>query len=130
MTTKGSKMTRRQTVIHESSGNVFQDIGLPDADTHLLKAQIVAELYRLKTDQGLTQRETGRVLGITQPEISRMFKGHFREYSIERLLRFLQAFDQEVEIVSRPRTTRSPATAVPTHVGFRLEGASRPRADI
>jgi predicted XRE-type DNA-binding protein len=44
-------------------------------------------------------------MGISQPEVSRMFKGHFREYSIERLMGFLTAFDRDVEIVVRPHET-------------------------
>lgn len=42
-------------------------------------------------------------MGISQPEVSRLFKGHFREYSVERLMEFLTAFDRDVEIVSKPR---------------------------
>ena len=48
-----------------------------------LKAQIVAEIYRLTNERKLTQAEAGNVMGITQPEVSRMFKGNFREYSVE-----------------------------------------------
>ena len=89
--------------IHETRGNIFADLGLPDADNHYLKAQIVAELYRLTTERKLTQAKTGALLGISQPEVSRLFKGHFREYSIERLISFLTAFSLDIEIVATPR---------------------------
>ncbi|MDR3487961.1 MAG: helix-turn-helix transcriptional regulator [Bradyrhizobium sp.] len=102
-------MSKRAIAVRRSSSNVFEDLGLPNAETHFLKAQIVAELYELKTEQGLTQAKAGALMGITQPEVSRMFERNFREYSIEQLLGFLSAFDQEVEIVSRPRTTCSPS---------------------
>lgn len=92
--------------VHESSGNIFADLDLPDADNHFLKAQIVAELYRLTDERKLTQAKAGSLMGISQPEVSRLFKGNFREYSIERLMTFLTAFDRDVEIVSRPRTGR------------------------
>jgi predicted XRE-type DNA-binding protein len=85
------------------SGNIFADLGLPDAETHFLKAQIVSELYRLATARKLTQAQVGKQIGISQPEVSRMFKGHFREYSVERLMEFLTSFDRDVEIVVRPR---------------------------
>jgi predicted XRE-type DNA-binding protein len=90
---------------HEvGGGNVFADLGLPDAETHFLKAQIVAELYRLTSERKLTQCKAGELMGISQPEVSRLFKGTFREYSVDRLMSFLTAFDRDVEIVSRPRT--------------------------
>src|SRR6266581_9286505 len=93
----------RKVKVEIGSGNVFADLGLPDAETHFLKAQIVSEIYRLANERRLTQRETGKRIGISQPEVSRLFKGNFREYSIERLMGFLTAFDRDVEIVSRPR---------------------------
>ncbi len=93
--------------IHETAGNIFADLGHPDADAHYLKAQIVAELYRLARERKLTQVASGTLMGISQPEVSRLFKGHFREYSVERLMTFLTAFDRDVEIVSRPRASTS-----------------------
>jgi predicted XRE-type DNA-binding protein len=89
---------------HDVGGrNVFADLGLPDAETHFLKAQIVAELYRLTNERGLTQAKAGELMGISQPEVSRLFKGTFREYSVDRLVSFLTTFDRDVEIISRPR---------------------------
>src|SRR6266481_4061329 len=85
-----------------ASGNIFADLGLPDADNHFLKAQIVSEIYRLANARKLTQAGAGKRMGISQPEVSRLFKGNFREYSVERLMGFLTAFDRDVEIVVRP----------------------------
>jgi predicted XRE-type DNA-binding protein len=51
-------------------------------------------------------------MGISQPEVSRLFKGHFREYSVERLLRFLARYGREVEIVARPRRRKGEAGRV------------------
>ena len=93
--------------VHEGGENIFADLGLADADAHFLKAQIVAELYQLSTALNLTQSKAGELMGISQPEVSRLFKGHFREYSIERLMAFLTAFDRDVEIISRPRTKQA-----------------------
>lgn len=100
-------MTRTRTKVHESSGNVFADLKLPDANAHMLKAQIVAEIYRLAQARKLTQSRAGELMGITQPEVSRLFKGHFREYSIDRLITFLTAFDQNVVISTEPRASSS-----------------------
>ena len=96
----------RKTKIEEGSGNIFADLGRPDAETHFLKAQIVSEIYRLTNERKLTQAQTGKLIGISQPEVSRMFKGNFREYSVERLIAFLTAFDRDVEIVSKPHKKR------------------------
>ena len=95
-------MTRKSKV-EAGTDNIFADLGLPEAGPHFLKAQIVAELYRLATAAKLTQAQVGKRLGISQPEVSRMFKGHFREYSVERLIEFLTGFDRDVDIVVRPR---------------------------
>jgi predicted XRE-type DNA-binding protein len=95
-------MTSRKPSIVQSGPNIFADLGIADADTHFLKAQIVAEIYRLATARRLTQVNVGKRLGISQPEVSRLFRGQFREYSIERLMRFLARFDRDVEIVARP----------------------------
>lgn len=96
-------MNEDHAEVHETAGNIFADLGLTEADTHFLKAQIVAELYRLVKGEGLTQAKAGATMGISQPEVSRLFKGHFREYSVERLMGFLTAFHHDVEIVVRPR---------------------------
>jgi predicted XRE-type DNA-binding protein len=97
-------MTVNSIEVYESGPNIFADLGLPDADTHFLKAQIVSELLRLARGQKQTQTETGALLGISQPEVSRMFKGHFREYSVERLIGFLTAFNKDVEIVVKDQS--------------------------
>jgi predicted XRE-type DNA-binding protein len=98
-------MMTKKVEVHAGNPNVFAELGLPDADAHFLKAQIVAELYRLTNEQALTQARAGALMGISQPEVSRLFKGHFREYSLERLMGFLTAFDRDVEIVAKPRVS-------------------------
>jgi predicted XRE-type DNA-binding protein len=92
----------RKVKVDVGSGNIFADLGLPDAETHFLKAQIVSEIYRLTNERKLTQAQAGKLMGVSQPEVSRMFKGNFREYSIERLMGFLTSFDRDVEIIVKP----------------------------
>jgi predicted XRE-type DNA-binding protein len=99
---KGEQVMTRKAKVEVGGPNIFADLGLPDADTHFLKAQIVSEIYRLTNERKLTQAQAGKRLGISQPEVSRMFKGNFREYSIERLMEFLTSFDRDVDIVVRP----------------------------
>jgi predicted XRE-type DNA-binding protein len=108
-------MTKNTAAMHRSDGNIFAELGLPDADTHFLKAQLVAELYRLARERKLTQEKAGDLMGVSQPEVSRLFKGNFREYSVERLMGFLTAFDLDVEIVARPKRK----TDARGHIAFR-----------
>jgi predicted XRE-type DNA-binding protein len=67
-------MSKEHVGVYEGSGNIFADLGLPDAETHYLKAQIVAELFRLTNGRKLTQAKAGALMGISQPEVSRLFK--------------------------------------------------------
>ena len=84
------------------SGNVFADIGLPNADEHLIKAKLVYRISRLMRARGLKQVEAAKLFGVKQPDISKMLSGDFRQFSVERLLRFLVALGQDVEIVVKP----------------------------
>jgi predicted XRE-type DNA-binding protein len=86
-----------------SSGNIFADIGLPNPEEHLLKAQLVVKITGLMKQRKLKQREAAELFSMTQPDVSKMLRGHFHQFSVERLMRFLVALDQNVEIVVRPR---------------------------
>ena len=85
--------------VTRSSGNVYSDAGLPDADTQLVKAQLVSRIDAIIRERGLSQREAARILDIAQPDLSNILRGRFRGYSIERLMRMLTAFDCDVSIV-------------------------------
>jgi predicted XRE-type DNA-binding protein len=85
-----------------SSGNIFADLGLPNADDLLLKAQIVSEIFRLMKLKKLTQAKAATLTGVAQPDLSNLLRGKFRGFSIERLLLMLTAFGRDVEIVVRP----------------------------
>lgn len=91
------------TNIYESQPNIFADIGVSEPETHFLKAKLVGEIVRLVRERKLTQSTAGALMGISQPEVSRLFRGHFREYSVERLMILLTAFDRDVEILVRAR---------------------------
>lgn len=95
------------TEVYEGDLNIFAEIGVPEPETHLLKAKLVVEIMRLVRERKLTQSAAGALMGISQPEVSRMFKGHFREYSVERLMTLLTAFDRDVEILVRSRDHES-----------------------
>ena len=84
------------------SGNVFADIGLPNAQEHLVKAQLVYKIDGLMKARGLKQATAAKLFGVKQPDVSKMLRGDFRQFSVERLLRFLVALGQDVDIVVRP----------------------------
>ena len=81
----------------KSSGNVFKDLDLPDADELFLKATLGFEVFQIIEDRQLTQAEAAKILGVQQPEISRLKKGKFHHYSLERLLTFLNRFNRDIE---------------------------------
>ena len=87
--------------IEQGSGNVFADLGLPNAELHLLKADLVSSIDEIVRRRRLTQVEAARLLGLSQPDVSRLLRGNFREYSVERLLRLLMALGRDVDIVIR-----------------------------
>ncbi len=85
-----------------SGGNVFADLGLAEAEEHLVKAGLVLKIDRIIRQEGLTQTAAATILGIDQPKVSAMLSGKFRGYSVERLMRFLVALGQDVQIVVKP----------------------------
>ena len=84
------------------SGNVFADIGLRNPEQHLIKAQLVLKIDRLMKARGLKQALAAKLFGVKQPDVSKMLRGDFRQFSVERLMRFLVALGQDVEIVVKP----------------------------
>ena len=94
----------KREVKHDiGSGNIFADIGLPNAEEHLIKAQLVYKIHRLMKARGLTQVAAAKLFGVKQPDVSKMLHGDFNQFSVERLLRFLVALGRDVEIVVKPR---------------------------
>jgi predicted XRE-type DNA-binding protein len=93
----------------KGSGNVFADIGVPNADEHFVKAQLVFKIDSIMKDRRMRQVDAAGVLGIRQPDVSKMLRGEFRQFSVERLLRFLVALGQDVEIVVRPHRDKKEA---------------------
>lgn len=100
--TKRKTMSNEDTVI-EGSGNVFADLGYPNAEEQQTKAKLVSQIAKLIERQGLTQTEAATRLGIDQPKVSAMLAGRFRGFSVYRLMCFIAALGDEVEIVTSAR---------------------------
>ena len=84
--------------IERSSGNVFADLRVPEPEGHKLKAALVSKLVEITEEAGWTQTRTAEVIGISQPDLSRIFRGRFRDVSVERLIRALRQLGYEVAI--------------------------------
>jgi predicted XRE-type DNA-binding protein len=92
-----------ETSIKRGSKNVFADLGYADPDTHLLKAGLVMRIQDIISDSVLTQSEAADRMGLSQPDVSRLLRGQFRDVSVERLMRMLTRLGYDVEIVIRGR---------------------------
>lgn len=95
--------------IERASGNVFADLGRPDADTQILKAELVSSIDDILRHRKLNQSQAAKLLGVSQPDISRLLRGNFRDFSIDRLLRLLLALDRDVDIIICKPKNRRPA---------------------
>jgi predicted XRE-type DNA-binding protein len=88
--------------ITASSGNVFADLGMADAEEHMLKAGLVSKLAEVIRALELTQTAAAKLTGISQPDLSKVLRGRFRDMSADRLIRALIRLGTEVDIdVSR-----------------------------
>jgi len=95
-------MTKKSNFF-EGSGNVYADLGLPDADEMLAKANLAVEIIRVMKKRKLTQQKAAKLLGTTQAKISDVVRGQFRSFTIDRLLKMLVDLDQDVEISYKPK---------------------------
>jgi predicted XRE-type DNA-binding protein len=86
-----------------SSGNVFADMGLPEPDEELTKAQLVSHLRQVIKRRHLTQLAAAEIMGIDQPKVSALINGHLANFSSERLMRFLTALGQDVDITVKAK---------------------------
>ncbi len=84
--------------ITESSGNVFEDLGFPDAQEALVKSKLAVAIYLAIKAKGLTQEEAAKIMETDQPHVSDIIRGKLFGYTIDRLLRFLLALGQDIEI--------------------------------
>jgi predicted XRE-type DNA-binding protein len=92
-----------ESKVQSSSGNVFVDLGLANADELLVKAELVRQISNLIDAKRMTQIEVAKILSIDQPKISALLNGKLSGFSTERLFRFLNALGSDVEIRVVPK---------------------------
>ena len=95
-------------MIEKSSGNVFADIGVPDAKQELLKAKLTLQVHRLLTQLSITQADAAKLLGTTQPQVSALMALKPVSVSVGRLMEFLTVLGQDVEVTVKPTLRKRP----------------------
>jgi predicted XRE-type DNA-binding protein len=112
MKSKAKKVRRSAARVTESSGNIFADLGLPNAEQELLKAQLTLQIHSILKDSGLTQAEIAKILGVRQPQVSLLMRNRAGSFSVGRLMEFLTALRRDVEISVRPTRKEHGALSV------------------
>ena len=92
--------------VEASSGNVFADLGLPDADKLQIKSGLTVEIAKAIRDRGFTQAEAAKRMGLTQPKVSSLLRGEFSNFSERKLMDCLNRLGYDIEI--RVRETAKP----------------------
>ncbi len=85
-------------IVHDSSGNVFADLGIENADEYMAKSQLAAEILGIVQRRRLTQAQAAKLLGIRQPKVSELLRGRFDGFSTDRLIRFITRLGYDVQI--------------------------------
>lgn len=98
----------KEPEVTKGSHNVFADLGLPDSEELLAKARLASAISDIITGRHLTQTEAADLLGTSQPKVSNLMNGRLDGFSLERLARFLNSLDRDVEIrvKRRPRSRK------------------------
>ncbi|HHY50029.1 MAG TPA: XRE family transcriptional regulator [Alphaproteobacteria bacterium] len=90
--------------VQRSSGNVFADLELPDAEKLKIKTGLVVEIRKAMRTLGLTQQEAAKRMGIPQPKVSGMMRGDFTNLSERKLMDCLNRLGYDIEIKVRRAT--------------------------
>ena len=111
-------MAKKRIEVDVGSGNVFADLGYPDAKERTLKVELTIELNRILRVRDLAQAQTARVLGILQPHVSDLARYRLNRFSVERLMQFLTLLGKDVEIRIAERPARRARSGVRVlHIG-------------
>jgi len=97
------KKEKNDIEYYEGSGNVYKDVGFENPEEWATKAHIATKIFHLIEERHLTQKQAGEIFGIAQGRVSDLKRGQFDKFSVEKLLSFLNALGQDVDIVIRPK---------------------------
>ena len=104
MTKKTAARTLNGIEVEMGSGNVFADLGLPDADKLKIKSGLVIEITKAMRRLGLTQKAAAERMGVPQPKVSAMLRGDFTNLSERKLMDCLNRLGYDIEIKVKPTT--------------------------
>lgn len=100
--TKGPMPKNKPTEFETGSGNVYADLGRPDADEMFLKSQLSLMIRKAMETRSLTQTDAALLIGVPQPDLSAIVRGRLKGISIARLIRILNALGNDIDIVVKP----------------------------
>ena len=103
---------KTREAVRQGGTNIFEDLKLPDAEELNAKAQIAYCICGILEERKLTQKQAAVLLGTDQPKVSALLRGRLKGFSSDRLFRFLNALDQEIEIVIRRAKKSSHAPGI------------------
>jgi predicted XRE-type DNA-binding protein len=103
----------KRSKITAGSGNIFADLGFENPEQHQVKAHLVMLLSKMIEAQNLTQVQAASRMGLRQPDVSKLLRGVFDGFSLERLLNFVQALGADVEIKIKTGKSRQPRRSNP-----------------
>ena len=106
---------RGEIEFEESSGNVFEDLGLEDAYERFTRSKLGFCVYRILKEKDIKQREIASLLGIKQPEVSHLMNGHFNRFTTDKLLDFLNRLDRKVTFRISLRRSDEPSQEIEFH---------------
>jgi predicted XRE-type DNA-binding protein len=112
------KESNQKIEFEKSSGNVFADLGLPNPEECLAKADLAIQINKLIKKSKLKQKEAAVLLGLDQPKISALGRGRLSGFSIERLFRLLSILNQDIEIIIKPHYERKNHPIPHIHVRY------------
>ena len=99
---------RRDDEVHTTTDNIFADLGLPDADELIKKAPLALAITRAIREKGLTQADAAERMGLEEPDVNSIVRGHLEGFSLGRLVDCLNALDRDVELTIRDKDPRAP----------------------
>ena len=98
-----SKIHNEEIPVHASSGNIFSDLGRPDAEEALARIRLAQQIAQIIERKALSQTAAAELMGLDQPKVSALVRGRLSGFSTDRLFRCLMQLGQDVDIVVRDK---------------------------
>lgn len=100
---------KKQIEVEKGSGNVFKDLGLPEADQLLMRSRMISQINDIVAERGLKQVEVAALVDMSQSDVSLLLRGAVGRFSTDRIMMVLNRLGRDIEIVIKPTPKRRPA---------------------